>query len=153
MKCWVSRLGRSAAFLSLGLAACFPEPEVPADALKIPDAATVEMVKVTELNPDGTYKLQYQIDVRAHVEALVAAVRAHKGGAWKTLHRKWPQELSVAFDSYDAVPLILWIGPDWIGGVDTEAGPDSVLIPRWQPMERAERDLILAQLHEEDAAG
>ncbi|HEV7508575.1 MAG TPA: hypothetical protein VGS07_27080 [Thermoanaerobaculia bacterium] len=151
MKSWRNRLGRSAVCLSFVLAACGPEPEVPANGLRVPELAKIEMVKVSELNADGTSKKSYQIDVRSHIAALIEAVRAHQGGAWKTVQKHRPQELSVAFDGYDSVPLILWIGPDWIGGVDTEARPDGWLIPRWRPMDRAERDLILKQLHEENA--
>lgn len=143
-------IGVSAILVALAPLACGGSPaEVADECLVVPEASRVEMVKVSVLNPDGTTKRDYQIDTRPRVEALVAAVGSATGTTCKTYHQRRPQDLSVAFMGYDSVPLILWIGPDWIGGVDTKKGSDGWLISRWRPMERSERDELLRLLREE----
>lgn len=138
--------------IALTLLAC-ERAEVPDDCLVVPEASKVEIVKVSVLNPEGTSKRSYQIDTRPRVEALVEAVRLGQGGPCKTLERERPQDLSVAFSTYDSVPLILWIGPDWIGGVDTKKDSRGWLISRWRPMEPSERERLLELLREEAPLG
>ena len=107
------RLAALGTFLVLGtLTSCGPAPEVAADCLAVPSTAKISIVKVTELKADGTYGHTYQIDVPAHIAALLAAVRAHPSGECKTFSsgNNRLQEWSVAFEAYDSVPLILWIG-------------------------------------------
>ncbi|MEO8504924.1 MAG: hypothetical protein ABI609_13585 [Acidobacteriota bacterium] len=141
--------------MALGsLASCGQAKEVAADCLTIPATEKISIVKVSELTADGNLGHAYQIDVPAHVAALLAAVRAHQGSECKTVSagNRRPQELSVAFEAYDSVPLILWIGPDWIGGVDTKADSKGALIARWRPMGKAEREAILEGLYEENGS-
>ena len=129
-------------------------PEVPAECLAVPEASKVEIVKVSVLNPDGTSKRSYQIDTRPRVEELVEAVRANSGGQCKTFEKERPQDLAVSFSTYDSVPLILWIGPDWIGGVDeTKKDRKGWLISRWRPMDPSEREQLLVLLREETPLG
>jgi hypothetical protein len=119
--------------------------------LTVPEATAIEMVKVTRLTADGNSGTEHQIDTRPRVEALVAALRARTGGSCKTAVEKRPQELSVALQGRDSVPLILWIGRDWIGGVDTQKDAKGWLVGRWRPFEPGERDELLDLLREEGA--
>ena len=124
--------------------------EIPADCLVIPEASQVEMVKVAWLNADGTSKSDYQVDTRPRIEELITALKGHRGGEpCRTVVKRRPQEMSVSFQGYDSVPLILWIGPDWIGGVDTKKGKDGWLIERWRPLGAAERAALLPLLRQE----
>jgi hypothetical protein len=132
-----------------GLPLACAKQEVPADCLVIPEASQVEMVKVALRNADGTTKSDYQIDTRPRIEELIAALKGHRGEACRTVVKSRPQEMSVSFQGYDSVPLILWIGPDWIGGVDTKKGPDGWLIGRWRPLGAAERASLLSLLRKE----
>jgi hypothetical protein len=138
--------------IALTLLAC-ERAEVPDECLAVPEASKVEIVKVSVLNPDGMSKRSYQIDTRPRVEALVEAIRSNEGGQCKTFEQERPQDLSVAFSTYDSVPLILWIGPDWIGGVDTKKDSKGWLISRWRPMEPSERERLLELLREETPLG
>jgi hypothetical protein len=134
------------------LSACNrPAPEVPAACLTIPEAATIEMVKVTRITADGSDGAGWQIDTQPRIDALVAALRARSGGSCKTSVEKRVQEWSVALQSRDGVPLILWIGRDWIGGVDTQKDSKGWLIGRWRPLEPGERDELLDLLRAEGA--
>ena len=73
------------------------------------------------------------------------------GGSCKTSVDTRVQELSVALQSRDGVPLILWIGRDWIGGVDTMKDAKGWLIGRWRPLEPGEHDELVDLLREEGA--
>ena len=140
----------AASVAAAALSACsHPAAEVPAACLSIPEAATIEMVKVTRLTADGSDGAGWQIDTQPRVDALVAALRARSGGSCKTAVEKRVQELSVALQSRDGVPLILWIGRDWIGGVDTQKDAKGWLIGRWRPLESGEHDELLDLLREE----
>jgi hypothetical protein len=145
---------RVAVLLALALLACNRTPsEVADDCLAVPPAAQVEIVKVAVLNPDGTTRRTYQIDTRPHIEVLPAAVGPLQEGGCKTFHGRRPQELTVSFQGYDSVPLILWIGPDWIGGVDTKKDARGWLLPRWRSLHQAEHTMLLDLLHEETPPG
>lgn len=138
--------------LAAMVTACGRKPaEVAAPCLAIPDAATIEIVKVTRITPDGSEGAGWQVDTQPRVDALVAGLRARSGGSCKTSVENRVQELSVALQSRDGVPLILWIGRDWIGGVDTQKDAKGWLIGRWRPLEPGERDELLDLLREEGA--
>jgi len=142
----------AACLAGAALSACSrPAPEVAAACLTIPEAATIEMVKVTRITADGSDGAGWQIDTRPRVDALVAALQERSGGSCMTSVEKREQEWSVALQSRDGVPLILWIGRDWIGGVDTQKNAKGWLVGRWRPLEPGERDELLDLLREEGA--
>jgi hypothetical protein len=142
-----------AAFACLPLACA--KKEVPMECLAIPEASQVARVKVALLRANGTTQSDYQIDTRPRVAELIAALKNHPGRDCRTAEKDRPQEMSVSFESddfqnHEAVPLILWIGPGWIGGVDGKKDARGWRIGRWRPMDAAERASLLPLLRPED---
>jgi len=129
--------------------------ERPAPCLQVPPPAQIEIVKVTEVHADGTTGAGHQVDTRPRVEALVAALQAATEAApaaeCRTVETARKQELSVGLEGRDSVPLILWIGPDWIGGVDTLKDAKGKLLARWRPLAPGEHDLLVHLLRVEGA--
>jgi len=130
---------------------CRSKTEVPAPGLSIPEAAAVQIVKVEILGADGAPRGRHQIDTRPRVEALVAALAGHQSDSWRTMVTRRPQELSVSFETTDSLPLILLVGPDWLGGYDTAKDADGRRVGRWRALLPGEHDRLLSELREEGA--
>lgn len=146
---------RASAIVLCGLVAlatgCGTKAEVPAPGLSIPEAAAVRIVKVDILGADGALRGRHQIDTRPRVEALMAALAGHQRDSWRTMISKRPQELSVSFETTDSLPLILVVGPDWLGGYDTIRDEKGRRIGRWRALLPGEHERLLGALREEGA--
>jgi len=136
--------------LTVGLIACGRAAEVPAPCLAVPEASQVERVSVTRWTGGDAWAGKHAFADRARIERLLAALRSQPSEGCFTLERKRVQELTVAFDGTDDVPLVLWIGADWIGGVDRQAKRDGWRRPRWRPLSGADRQALLAQIENAD---
>ena len=59
----------------------------------------------------------------------------------------------MSFGGYDGVPLIVWIGPDWLGGFDMALDSDGRTIDRDRPLSTSERETLLSLIREKDPMG
>lgn len=135
---------RSAALLLIaGLAAC----SRPAPALTIPEASSVRRIEVIRWDAQGERRSTTTSTDSRLIEQLLAYLRAH-GSGYRSHAGEWPApEVTISFEARDSVPLVLWIGRDWLGGVDEERDPgDAHRLARRRPLAPAEKERLIALL-------
>jgi hypothetical protein len=90
----------------------------PMDPLVLPPAAEIEMIHVTRLKSNGDQGGEWQVDNRQKIEAILAELGSNNTGYSSAMDGLTPQEYSIALDGKDRMEAMVWVGPDWLGGVD-----------------------------------
>jgi hypothetical protein len=98
-------------------AGCHELPH-PMDPLVLPPAAEIEMIHVTRLQSNGDRDAEWQIDNRQKIEAILAELGSNNTGYSSAMDGLTPQEYAIALDGKDRMEAMVWVGPDWLGGVD-----------------------------------
>jgi hypothetical protein len=101
------------------LAGCREAPH-PMDPLVIPPAADLFELEVTRLNPDGSRQNDFKVQDRRKMEEILAELRTDNTGYVSAMEGHAPQEYWVSLASDERMETMIWIGPDWLGGVDDE---------------------------------
>ena len=117
----------------MAAAAC-QKTEVDAPCLAVPRAADLERVTIKSWTPSGASASEQRVDDPARVDALLRELREDFRGTCRTMETTRPQEATISFDGRDEVLLIVWVGADWIGGVDQIIGADRTRLARWKPL-------------------
>ena len=99
------------------LAGCGERPH-PMDPLVIPPASEIEMIHVTRSQSNGDREGEWQVDNRQKIEAILAELRSGNAGYSSAMDGLTPQEYSIALAGKDRMETMVWVGPDWLGGVD-----------------------------------
>lgn len=150
------------------LAAC--EETKPANPFTIPEASSIFEVEVTRWKPGAKHPRQGEArssDPEV-IRRLLDHLAAHNTG-YATRYGfcdgedyqmlcggdEFPsQQYTISFSSQaePGVPLIVWIGPDWLGGVDEELEPGGKTgrQSRRRPLPPEERERLLALLPVEE---
>jgi hypothetical protein len=131
--------------LAVAIAAC----SRPAPRLSLPEAASVWRIEVIRWDPQGQRQTTTTSTDARHVEQLLAYLEEHNS-QYRTdwPRREWPaQEYTISFEAQDSVPLILWVGRNWLGGVDEKLESDrGQRLARRRPLGQAERERLIALL-------
>lgn len=126
----------------------------------IPDLEDLEYLYVTQL--EGTTKVwQHEIRDPKRIKPILAHFREHNSGyrqptdlSRMVASDSRVQDHAISFSTGEGVPLIIWIGPDWLGGFDQvyeEDGRSS--ISRYRPLDASEREALLSLIRETDPMG
>lgn len=136
--------------LVAALAAC----SRPAPPLNLPQAESVFRIEVIRWTPDGERRSTTRSTDPRLIEQLLAHLREHNA-EYATFPRRGPeQEYTISFEARDSVPLVLWIGRDWLGGVDEELEPGGAArLARRRPLGPTERERLVALLPAEVGEG
>ena len=86
----------------------------------IPPAAEIEAMSVTRWKPNGKYHTEFKIYDRQRIEAVLAELRSNNAGYSSALEGQTPQEYSIGINTRETMVTMVWIGPDWLGGVDEQ---------------------------------
>ena len=150
-------LALATAGLVLVLATVWPRVVEP---LIIPELEDVRSVIVSHV--DGTSTIwMHEIKDPERIAPILAHLRERNSGYRKAMLRifreVWSRETehdhTIAFGKEDTTAsLILWIGPDWLGGFD-DRRKEGTLDERDRPMSASEREAILALVREPDPKG
>ncbi len=82
------------------------------------------------------------------IRQVLALLAAHNSGYYR---RRLPfgpgepkgQEYTISFEGELSVPLVVSIGPDWLGGVDQQVGKDGWRKARFRSLGASEREELL----------
>jgi hypothetical protein len=111
--------------------------------------ASIWRIEVVRWDPQGQRQSTSTSTDARHVEQLLAYLEEHNS-QYRTdwPRRKWPaQEYTISFEAQDSVPLVIWVGPDWLGGIDETLEPDGgQRLARRRPLGQAERQRLIALL-------
>jgi hypothetical protein len=151
---------RTAAAILLALSAACTRS---AEPLTIPDPSKIELVEVIRLGKNGETLAEHKISERQRIEAIVAGLRPHNTGYREDTElgrllsgSESGQEYALLFRESinEAAPLIVWIGSDWLGGVDELKDEKGGRAARQRSLSRAEHDDLVALIAEApDASG
>jgi hypothetical protein len=141
---------RCVVLLVAALAAC----SRPAPPLNLPEAESVFRIEVIRWTPDGERRSTTRSTDPRLIEQLLAHLREHDA-EYTTFPGRGPEHAyTISFEARDSVPLVLWIGRDWLGGVDEELEPGgAVRLARRRPLGPAERERLIALLPAEAPGG
>lgn len=147
----------TAGVVLLVLATVWPRAVEP---LIIPELKDVRSVTASQV--DGTSTIwMHEIRDPARIAPLLAHLRERNSGYRnaklrifrEVLSRKTEHDHTIAFAKEDTTAsLILFIGPDWLGGFD-DRREEGTLDERDRPMSASEREAILALVREPDPRG
>jgi hypothetical protein len=117
--------------------------------LKLPEAAAVGRIEVVRWDARGQRQTAGASADARLIEQLLAHLEAHNSGysaEWP--RRSWPaQEYTISFETRESVALVVWVGRDWVGGVDEEPEPGGRRrLARRRPLGEAERERLVALL-------
>jgi len=124
-----------------------------AEPFIIPDLADVEYASASQMN--GTSKVwEHEIRDPERIAPILARLRENNSG-YHTPTRPESSEQShaIAFVGKNGVSLMIWIGPDWLGGFDTVMEEGGGIISRYRPLDASEREALLALIREPDPKG
>lgn len=148
----------AAGLVLLVLATAWPRAVEP---LIIPELEDVRSVFVSHV-VDGTSTIwMHEIKDPRRIAPLLTLLREHNSGYRKATFRHYREAMTrerdhdhrIAFGKEDTTAsLILFIGPDWLGGFD-ERRKKGTLDNRDRPMSASEREAILALIREPDPMG
>lgn len=150
-------LALATAGLVLVLAMVWPRAVEP---LIIPELEDVRSVFVSHV--DGTSTIwMHEIKDPGRIAPLLTLLREHNSGYRKATFRLYREAMTrvrdhdhrIAFGKEGTTAsLILYIGPDWLGGFD-DRRKEGTLDDRDRPMSASEREAILALIREPDPKG
>ena len=146
---------RMAGLALLALASACSRPTKP---FAIPNLKQVQYVRVSQI--EGTSEVwEHEIRDPRRIVPILAHFREHNRGyrtatfLGEMLSRERVQIYAISFGGDDGVPLIVWVGPDWLGGIDTAVGLDGKMLERDRPLSASEREALLALVREKDPMG
>jgi hypothetical protein len=90
------------------------------DPLVLPPAEDLFELQVTRLNPDGSRQSDFKVQDRRKMEEILTELRTDNTGYVSAMEGRAPQESWVSLDGNERMEAMVWIGPDWLGGVDDE---------------------------------
>jgi hypothetical protein len=131
-----------------------------AEPFIIPDLKDVEYASASQLK--GTSKVwEHEIRDPRRIAPILAQLRENNSGSGYRTQTRLGQMFSesreqshaIAFVGKDGVPLMIWIGPDWLGGYDTVMEENGGTISRDRPLGASEREALLALIREPDPMG
>ncbi|HEX3129064.1 MAG TPA: hypothetical protein VH394_17150 [Thermoanaerobaculia bacterium] len=139
----------TALILMVLVASCFP-PDKP---MLIPALGEMDFVVVHHLKLPGTPVWTHEIRDPKRIAAILEHLRKHNTGYradsrfHDPLFGSRDHEYKIDFhDKADTLPLIIWIGPNWIGGMDLRRGePWSARYRRLRASERRELLALITQ--------
>ncbi len=124
----------------------------PAPPLNLPQAESIWRIEVIRWTPDGERRSTTGSTDPRLIEQLLAQLREHNAD-YATYPGSGPEpEYTISFEARGSLPLVLWIGRDWLGGVDEELEPGGkVRLARRRPLGPAERERLIPLLPAEAA--
>ena len=146
---------RMAGLALLALASACSRPTKP---FAIPDLKQVQYVQVSQIEGTSTV-WEHEIRDPRRIAPILAHFREHNRGyrtatfLGEMLSRDRVQIYAVSFSGDDGVPLIIWVGPDWLGGIDKAVEFDGEMLERDRPLSASEREALLALIRERDPMG
>lgn len=117
LKTSIAALAAMAALMSL-LAGCCLKGPCPVPNLRLPPASEVEHIEVTRWEPNGNFDSNFKISGPQRIEEILAQLQSINSDFSNTMEGQSPQEYSMAFEGRQGLKALVWIGPDWLGGVD-----------------------------------
>ena len=119
----------------------------PARPLAIPPAGNVARIDFTRWSGTENQGM-VRIHDREQVERILALLALNNAGYFRRRYRFGPgeptgQQYSIAVQGELSVPLVVWVGPDWLGGVDETVEKDGWRQARYRPLGPAERAELL----------
>ncbi len=122
------------------------------DPLVFPPASEVEKLSVARVLPDGQPLMDVKIYDRQRIEEILSQLQANNTGYSSVMKTKAPQEYWVAVNTKDLMATMVWIGPDWLGGVDSRhEAKNRSLASHYRKLDGEQHAKLIALLHQAES--
>ena len=130
------------------LAGCCLKSPCPQLDLRLPPAAEVEHVEVMRWQPNGSLDTAFTISDGQRIEELLSQLQSVNSDFYRAPVGQKPQEYSLAFEGGKGLKAMVWIGPDWLGGVDSRhQDQHGVLTDRHRQLEPEDHQTLISLLN------
>jgi len=131
------------------LAGCHSKIPASGDPLTLPPAEEVEQIEVTRWTPNESYQSSFKIHDRRRIEAILAALRSVNRDFYLSMDGWLTQEVSLALAGHGKLKAMIYIGPNWLGGVDEDHEANyGELEDRYRELGQADHAKLLALVQE-----
>jgi hypothetical protein len=147
----IVKTARGLAVLIPLLSGCSEAPHA-MDPLVFPSASEVEEISVVRLKPDGQYHDSFKVFDRQKIEEILIQLKANNTGYLSAMKGLTPQEYSIAVDTKNVMATMVWLGPDWLGGVDDHhRNENHVLTSHFRKLDGEQHTKLITLLRQAEA--